>query len=94
MDAVLRIREVREVRAAAAGAIVVGAYMLLVLATGMIPISNFAKLLLFYLKASFSLWLLFGLVAMLVVVYRNRPRNGRPSDNPIAVIIAAGRERW
>ena len=87
------MREVREVRAAAAGAMIVAAYMLLILSTGRIPMADFGKLLIFYLRASFSLWLFFGLLAILVLIFRNRPRNGH-GPNPFAVIFASARDRW
>ena len=87
------MRDVREVRAAAAGAGVVGAYMLMVLASGLVPVGDFAKLLVFYVRASFQLWLFFGLIATLVLIYRHRPRNGH-GPNPFAVIAAAARDRW
>jgi hypothetical protein len=87
------MRDVREMRAAAAGALVVGVYMLLVLSTGRVPMDDFARLLAFYLKTSFSLWLFIGLLALLIELYRNRPRAG-PGPSPIAVIIAVGRARW
>ena len=87
------MRDIREARAAAAGALAVAGYMLLVLATGLVPLPDFAALLLFYLKTSFSLWLFFGLLAILVLLYRHRPRNGS-GPSPIAVIASAVRDRW
>ena len=87
------MREVREFRAAAVGALVVGAYMLLVLSTGRVPLAGFANLLAFYLKVSFSLWLFFGLLAILVLLFRNRPRNGS-GPGPIVVIGREARARW
>jgi len=87
------MRDRREASAAAIGAAAVGAYMLLVLATGRVPMAEFARLLAFYLKTSFSLWLFLGLLAILVLLYRHRPRGG-PGPGPVAVIAAAARERW
>ena len=82
-----------EIRAAAAGALVVGSYALLVLSTGRIPMGDFARLLAFYLKTSFSLWLFLGLLTLLVELWRKRPRSG-PGPSPLAVIVAVGRGRW
>ena len=82
-----------EIRAAAAGALAVGAYAMLVLSTGRIPMGDFARLLAFYLKTSFSLWLFLGLLALLVELYRNRPRGG-PGPSPVVVIVSVGKGRW
>lgn len=87
------MRDNREIRAAGAGALAVGAYALLVLSTGRIPLGDFASLLAFYLKTSFSLWLFLGLLTLLVELYRNRPRGG-PGPSPLAVLFAVGRKRW
>lgn len=83
----------REVRAAGAGALIVAIYMLAVLSTGLVPLRGFALLFAFYFKASFLLWLLIGLVAALVELYRKRPRNGS-GPNPLSVIVSACRVRW
>lgn len=87
------MRDNREMRAAGAGALAVGIYALLIISTGRIPLGDFARLLGFYLKTSFSLWLFLGLLALLVELYRKRPRNG-PGPSPLAVILAVGLERW
>ena len=87
------MRDNPEIRAAAAGAIVVGAYALLVLSSGKIPLGDFARLLAFYLKTSFSLWLFLGLLTLLVELWRKRPQGG-PGPSPVAVIVAVGRGRW
>jgi len=86
-------RDYRELRALAAGMACVLAYLVLVLSTGRVPLAQFAALLAFYLKASFSAWLFLGLLALLVELYRKRPRNG-PGPGPFSVIVSAARERW
>lgn len=87
------MRDVREMRAAVAGALAVGVYTLLVLSTWRVPIGDFARLLAFYLKTSFSLWLFLGLLVLLFELYRNRPRNG-PGPSPLSVIVSVARARW
>jgi hypothetical protein len=83
----------REIRAAAAGALVVAVYLLLVLSTGLIPLGEFAKLFAFYLKTSFFLWLFLGFLGLFVVLYRNRPRDGA-GPSPLAVLATTVRGRW
>ena len=83
----------REIRAAAAGASIVFVYMLLVLSTGRVALADFAHLFSFYFKASFSMWLFLGLLALLAELYRKRPRNGT-GPNPFSVLLASCRARW
>ena len=87
------MRDIREVKAAAAGAATVAAYMALVLASGLVNPAQFAALLGFYLKASFSVWLVFGIGWLLLHLYRNRPVDG-PGPSPIAVLHSALRDAW
>lgn len=87
------MRDVRELRAAGAGALVVASYMLLVLSTGRVQLYDFARLLGFYLRTSLSLWLFLGLSLLIIELYRNRPRAGS-GPNPVAVTLAAARSRW
>ncbi|MBA3834264.1 MAG: phosphatase PAP2 family protein [Sphingomonas sp.] len=88
------MRDSREVKAATAGAVLVGTYMVLVLATGRIPLADFSQLLFFYLRASFSLWVGFGLFAALLLIYRHRPKNNMPAPSPFVVILAGVHDRW
>lgn len=87
------MRDVRELRAAAAGALIVAAYMLLVLSTGRVQLYDFARLLGFYMRTSLSLWLFLGLSLLIIELYRNRPRDGS-GPNPVAITLAAARSRW
>ncbi|MFP5329574.1 MAG: phosphatase PAP2 family protein [Alphaproteobacteria bacterium] len=87
------MRDVRELRAAGAGALIVGAYMLLVLSTGRVQLYDFARLLGVYLQTSLSLWLFLGLSLLLIELYRKRPRDG-PGPNPAAIILSAAKSRW
>jgi hypothetical protein len=85
--------QARELRVAAVGAGIVTAYMAAVLSTGRVPLFQFAKLLAFYLRVSFSLWFFLAILTILYVLFRNRPRNGA-GPNPVAVIASAARGRW
>lgn len=83
----------REIRAAEAGALVVAIYTILVLSTGQVPLVDYARLLGFYLQSSFSVWLLMGLVALFVQLYRQRPVNGS-GPGPVAVLARSVTDRW
>jgi hypothetical protein len=83
----------REVKAAAAGAIAVGAYMLLVLASGRVNTADFALLLLSYVEGSFAMWLVFAGVLGLLLLYRKRPVDGEGAG-PLAVLGDAINRRW
>ena len=87
------MREIREVKAAAAGAATVLAYMALVLGSGMVNPAQFGALLGFYVKASFSVWFVFGVGWLLLHLYRNRPVDG-PGPSPVAVLGFATRDAW
>src|SRR5215208_3687351 len=83
----------REVRAAAVMLTVIGLYSVAVLMSGRIDIADFLRLLASYVDASFTLWSIVGLLWLLVLLYRRRPRNGR-GDSPIKVIAAEVARRW
>ena len=87
------MRDVREVKAAAAGAATVAVYMALVLGSGLVNPAQFGSLLWFYVKASFSVWLVFGIGWLLLELYRNRPVDGA-GPNPFAVLHMAIHECW
>lgn len=69
--------EVREIRAAGIGALVVTAYLALVLGSGRIDLAEFGRLLLFYLVASFSLWVVVGAGVFVWELARSARRSGR-----------------
>ena len=73
------MRDVREIRAIALGAVVVGAYLCLVLMSGRVDLVQFGKLFLVYVSGSVSLWMAVGTVALSVhVVRRARPSGSEP----------------
>jgi hypothetical protein len=80
-------------RAAAVGAIAVGAYMILILGSGLVGLADFGRLIASYLEGSFSLWLVLGTVWLIARLYRHRPLNG-VGPGPFRVIADAFRERW
>ena len=85
--------DIREIRAAVAGAAVVGAYLCLVLLSGRVDILQFAKLFLAYASGSIALWVVVGTIAMFVQVLRRARRSGSE-----AFLFAFAREsieaRW
>ncbi|MDQ8755822.1 phosphatase PAP2 family protein [Sphingosinicella sp. LHD-64] len=83
----------REAHAAGLGIATVAIYMALVLATGRVDPTDFGRLFLTYLKGSFGLWLVIGLLGLVWKLYQNRPRSG-PAPSPFAVMLAWGRTRW
>lgn len=87
------MRDIREVKAAAVGAATVAIYMALVLGSGLVNPAQFGALLGFYVKASFSVWFIFGIGWLLLQLYHNRPKDG-PGPNPIAVLRSAILEAW
>jgi hypothetical protein len=83
----------REVKAVAAGAAAVGAYMLLVLASGRVDPADFALLLLSYVEGSFAMWLAFAAALGLILLYRKRPVNGEGAG-PLGVLGEVIKQRW
>jgi hypothetical protein len=68
--------DIREIRAALAGAAVVGAYLCLVLLSGRVDLVQFTKLFLAYASGSIALWVAVGTIAMFVQVLRRACRSG------------------
>jgi hypothetical protein len=87
------LRSSREVRAAAVGLACISLYTFAVLLTGRVDVADFLQLLALYLHASFLLWTALGLVWILVLLYRRRPRNGA-GESPIRVIGDEVARRW
>lgn len=85
--------QAREIRAASLAAAVVAAYMALVLASGLVDLGQFRRLLSFYLGASFGLWMTLGIVALFVELFRHARRSG---GEPFLVGFLGGsvRDRW
>jgi len=83
----------REVRAAGLGFAIVASYMALVLLSGRVDPADFGRLFLSYVKGSFSLWLILGFLALLWLLYKERPRGGA-SVSPAAVMAEWLKERW
>lgn len=70
------------------------AYAVLSLALGGTDPRHFLQLLANYLRIAGSLWLLVGLVALLVVMYRNRPARGIAGPSPLQVLGRELHVRW
>lgn len=87
------LRDSREIRAAAVGLAVVGVYTFAVLVSGRVDIADFVHLLAWYLRTSFTLWSVVGMVSVLVLLYRRRPRGG-VGVSPINVVATEVVRRW
>jgi len=85
--------QVRETRAVALGAAVVGTYMALVLMSGRVDPVQFSQLLLVYLTGSFTLWIVAGVITLLIHIVRGARTSGREPFLRESVISFA-RERW
>ena len=72
---------------------VVSLYSIAVLMSGQIDPVDFLRLLAKYVDASFTLWSCVGLLWLLVLLYRRRPRNGNVVS-PVKVIAAEAARRW
>jgi hypothetical protein len=70
------MRDVREIRAIALGAVIVGAYLCLVLMSGRVDLVQFGKLFLVYFSGSVVLWMAVGTVALSVHVVRRARQSG------------------
>ena len=69
----------REVRATMVGASVVGMFTLAVLATGRVPLAQFAKLFGIYAGGSIAVWIAVGVIAFFAQVFRSaRVSRGEP----------------
>ena len=84
---------VREWKAAGLGASIVAVYMALVLASGLVDLVMFGKLLWFYVKTSFALWAFVGGFAILSAMVRKGRRSGH---QPFLAKFVADmvRDRW
>jgi len=67
----------REVRVAAVMLAVISLYSIAILMSGQVDPVDFLRLLAEYVEASFTLWSIVGLLWLLALLYRRRPRNGR-----------------
>ena len=87
-------RDVREIRATALGAGIVALYALIVLASGKVDPAAFANLWRIYIKAAVALWVVLGLLGLLVLLVRQRPRGGVRAPSPFVVIQRWLADRW
>ena len=84
---------IREIKGAGLGAAIVAAYMALVLASGRVDPGMFGRLLAFYIRTSFALWIFLGGFCVLVLmVQHGRRSGGEPFLAKFAVTIV--RDRW
>jgi PAP2 superfamily protein len=88
------VQDVREMKAASAGGLIVVLYIVLTLATGRVGLGDFAGFVMMYLQTSFALWSAVGVIWMLAKLYRERPAAGKPPASPFAVLATSVRERW
>jgi hypothetical protein len=85
--------QVREWKAAGLGAGIVATYMALVLASGRINPGMFGRLLVFYIKTSFSLWLfVLGLTLLVLMVMGSRKSGSQPFLKDF--LVRTVRDRW
>src|SRR3982751_5350906 len=85
--------QVREWKAAGLGAGIVATYMALVLASGRINFGMFGRLLAFYVKTSFSLWLfVLGFTLLVLMVMGSRKSGCQPFLKDF--VIRTARDRW
>ena len=84
---------VRELKAAGAGAAIVVVYMSLVLISGRVDPGMFGRLLFFYVRTSFALWLGIGVLCLFVLLYQRGRVSGREPflAKSFSSIV---RERW
>ncbi len=78
--------QLREFRAVCLGYAIVAAYFLAVLLSGYAEPIQIVTLFWLYLQGSLALWLALGLAALLVLLWRERPRRGEQAPSPIAKI--------
>ena len=88
-----RMTQGREFKGAALGAAVVAVYLMLVLASGRVDPGMFGRLLLFYLRTSFMLWLFVLGFAVLVLMLKAGRNSGK---QPFLgrFITTTVRDRW
>jgi hypothetical protein len=84
---------IREIKGVALGAIIVATYMALVLMSGRVDPHMFGRLLAFYIRTAFSLWIFVGGLVMLGLLVRNGIKSG---GKPFlfSFLIGFVRERW
>lgn len=86
--------DVREVRAAALGFVVVACYMALVLLSGRVDPAQFSSLFFLYLRGSFALWVMLAFLGLLLLLWRKRPAAGMRGESPLRVAFGWAEERW
>jgi len=85
--------QVREWKAAGLGAGIVAIYMALVLSSGRVDLAMFGRLLAFYLKTSFLIWLfMLGCSLLVLMVMGSRKSGSEPFLKQFVVRMA--RDRW
>ena len=67
---------IREIKGAGLGAAIVAVYMALVLMSGRVDLGMFGRLLAFYVRTSFALWMFLGGFCIMILMVRHGRRSG------------------
>ncbi len=86
--------EIREIKGAGLGAAIVAVYMALVLASGLVDPGMFGRLLAFYIRTSFALWLFLGGFCILIMMVQQGRKSGKNEPFLARFFVTIVRDRW